>query len=105
MTKKQPTRSAPQQSSRKSVSSADDLIKTTQGGIELTETKLGRVSGGMLPGHALRAAGARVGTGGEVDEVLGGPRELRRGEKEHENDCRRAAPGQALTTLCGTAVF
>ena len=47
MTKKQPTRSAPQQSSRKSVSSADDLIKTTQGGIELTETELGRVSGGM----------------------------------------------------------
>jgi hypothetical protein len=32
---------------RKSVARADDLVRTTEGGIELTETELGRVSGGF----------------------------------------------------------
>jgi hypothetical protein len=47
MTKAQPTQSLPRQSAQKSVSSADDLLKTSRGGIELTESELGRASGGF----------------------------------------------------------
>ena len=46
MSKQQPSQPAPRKSSRK-VTQADDLLKTTQGGIELTEAELGRASGGM----------------------------------------------------------
>ena len=45
MSKQEPNRPVPQKSPRK-VSPADDLVKTTRGDIELTESELNRVSGG-----------------------------------------------------------
>ena len=47
MSKKQPSKPAKPAASKKSISAADELAKTTQGGIDLAEEDLGRVSGGM----------------------------------------------------------
>jgi len=46
MSSQHPAKPTAKHPSRKSTASADELTKTTRGGIELTETDLSRISGG-----------------------------------------------------------